>query len=229
MNGEDRDPTPRVAIVDDHQLMSASVGAALRAEGFDVRVPNLADAGTVEAELREAPPTVALLDLDLGAFGRGEDLLPLLVELGARVLVVSGVTDEPVVGRCLQAGAWGWVPKSAAFDVLLDAVRAAARGVEVLDRADRERLLRAWRERRVELDQALAPFDRLSRRETEVLSMLQAGKSVDRIAAECFVSEATVRTQVRAILTKLGVNSQLEAVAMATRAGWSGPTGIQQN
>jgi DNA-binding NarL/FixJ family response regulator len=46
------------------------------------------------------------------------------------------------------------------------------------------------------------------------------GRSVDRIAETSFVSSDTVRTQVRAILTKLGVNSQLEAVAMARRAGW---------
>ncbi|HET6963733.1 MAG TPA: response regulator transcription factor [Acidimicrobiales bacterium] len=210
----------RVAILDDHRLMSSSVSAALRAEGFEVVVPELVEPAAVESRLRQEPPAVALLDLDLGAFGRGEDLLPILVALETRVLIVSGITEEPVIGRCLQAGAWGWVPKSAPLEELLEAVRSAASGRPVLDPAERDHLLRAWREWRTGSEEALAPFARLSRREAQVLAMLRDGKSVERIAAESFVAEATVRTQVRAILTKLEVNSQLEAVAKAARAGW---------
>lgn len=213
----------RVVILEDHRLLSASVAAALRAEGFDVLVPDLSDAAALVAGLRGQPPLVALLDLDLGSFGPGEDLLPLLVDLDARVLVVSGITDEPVIGRCLHAGAWGWVPKSAPLEELLGAVRLTVSGFPVLDRLEQDRLLRAWRQRRAEMEKVMAPFERLSRREAEVLAMLRDGKSVERIATESFVSEATVRTQVRAILTKLEVNSQLEAVAKATRAGWSPP------
>ena len=209
-----------IAILEDHQLMSASLAAALRADGFSVVVPDLTDLAEVSDTLLAEHPRVALLDLDLGEFGSGEDLLPLLVGIGARVLIVSGTSDEAVLGGCLHAGAWGWVPKSATVDVLLRDLRRAVSCTPTLDPEERDRLLRVWRERRTATAEASAPLERLSRREAEVLAMLQEGKSVERIAAASFVSEATVRTQVRAILTKLEVNSQLEAVAKATRAGW---------
>jgi DNA-binding NarL/FixJ family response regulator len=213
-----------IAIVEDHQLLSASLRAALLADGFSVVVPALSDRGAVAAELCRNEPAVALLDLDLGAIGSGEDFLPLLVDLGTRVLFVSGNTDEAVVGRCLHRGAWGWVSKSASFDVLLGSVLRAVAGEPAIEASERDRLMRAWREQRTATEEALAPMQRLSRREAAVLGMLQDGKSVERIASESFVAAATVRTQVRAILAKLEVNSQLEAVAKASRAGWRPPT-----
>jgi DNA-binding NarL/FixJ family response regulator len=67
----------------------------------------------------------------------------------------------------------------------------------------------------------LTPFDRLSEREAEVLRALAQGLTVAGIARRSVVSEATVRAQVRSILTKLDVRSQLEAVVAAQRSGWS--------
>ena len=64
------------------------------------------------------------------------------------------------------------------------------------------------------------PFESLSRREGEVLCLLMEGHSVAKIAESSFVSIGTVRTQVKAILRKLGVNSQAAAVALAYRSGW---------
>jgi two-component system nitrate/nitrite response regulator NarL len=212
------DAAVRVAIIDDHDLIVAALAAALRAEGCDVVVPTLG--GALPAWLLDNPSHVALLDLDLGAHGRGEDLLPALLASGCRVLVVSGTSDAAVIGRCLARGASGWLPKSASLDQLLAAILALATGGEVLSESERDRLLRAWRERREAESAVLAPFLRLSPREGVVLGLLMEGRSVDRIAATSFVSSDTVRTQVRAILSKLGVNSQLEAVAMAKRAGW---------
>ena len=208
----------RVAIIDDHDLIVAALAAALRAEGCDVDVPSLGEA--LPAWLLAAAPQVALLDLDLGAHGSGEDLLPALLASGCRVLVVSGISDGAVIGRCLARGASGWLPKSASLDQLLAAILALAAGREVLSDSERDRLLRVWRERREVEAAVLAPFLRLSPREGVVLGLLMEGRSVDRIAQTSFVSSDTVRTQVRAILTKLGVNSQLEAVAMVRRAGW---------
>jgi DNA-binding NarL/FixJ family response regulator len=89
-----------------------------------------------------------------------------------------------------------------------------------MNQGERHRLLaelRAWRARdRAEHE----PYLRLSPRERDVLRALAQGGSVADIAQRAFVSVATVRTQVRAILQKLGVSSQLEAVALAHRLGW---------
>lgn len=212
-------PRVRVVIIEDHHLLAASLAAALRAEGCEVEVPPLGDA--LPVRLRALAPDVGLLDLDLGAHGSGEAFLPALVASGCRVLIVSATTDEAIVGGCLARGAVGWIRKTESLDRLLAAVLAVAAGNVVLSDAERARLLRVWREHRDAESVLLAPFLRLSPRERAVLGLLMQGRSVDRIAEASYVSSDTVRTQVRAILTKLGVNSQLEAVAMATRVGWS--------
>ena len=66
----------------------------------------------------------------------------------------------------------------------------------------------------------LAPFKTLTPRERAVLAALAQGQRAETIAAAAFLSEATVRSQIRGVLAKLGVNSQLEAVALAWTVGW---------
>jgi two-component system, NarL family, nitrate/nitrite response regulator NarL len=119
------------------------------------------------------------------------------------------------MARCLALGAAGWMSKCAPFDELLEWVRAVAAGTPV------PLPTRPLRDAPLRPVAPVTSFDWLTARESAVLALLVDGQSVARIATAGYVSEATVRTQVRAILQKLGVNSQLEAVALATRAGWS--------
>jgi two-component system nitrate/nitrite response regulator NarL len=203
-----------VVVVDDHRLFGAALATALVAEGFSVTVPELTALADLRRLVLDDAPDVILLDLDLGAIGSGESLLGTFVGAGAAVLVVSGTTDEATIGRCLDQGAAGWMSKCAPLDELLESVRAVAAGGEGPRPA--RRLPAAPRPAA-----PVSSFDWLTARESAVLAMLMEGQTVARIAAACFVSEATVRTQVRAVLHKLGVNSQLEAVALASRAGWS--------
>jgi DNA-binding NarL/FixJ family response regulator len=81
--------------------------------------------------------------------------------------------------------------------------------------------LRAADHRRAQTESALAPFRRLTPREEEVLAALVDGEPAVAIAGRATVSEATVRSHIRSVLTKLGVGSQLQAVAKARHAGWS--------
>lgn len=76
------------------------------------------------------------------------------------------------------------------------------------------------RRERAEREHRLAPFESLTDREREVLGELMRGRQVEEISHDLFVSEATVRTHVRAILQKLAVRSQLAAVARAREVGW---------
>ena len=211
----------RVLLVDDHQLLAQSVALALDMEGVLCEVADLVERETLLADVRADPPDVVLLDLDLGgALGDGSELVDPLVEAGCRVLVVTASTDDEQMCRALERGAVGVASKSVPFAELLDAVVAAARGQQVMSAADRRRILeRAHRVRNRRADQ-LVPFERLTPKETGVLRALATGKSVACIAGEWFVSEATVRSQVRGVLTKLGVSSQLEAVAQAHSCGW---------
>jgi DNA-binding NarL/FixJ family response regulator len=100
-------------------------------------------------------------------------------------------------------------------------VHSALRGESRLGATYRQAVLQQLCRERAEQRARLAPFLTLSRREAAVLALMMDGHSAETIAATCFVSLPTVRSQIRAILTKLDVKSQLAAVARAYRAGWT--------
>jgi DNA-binding NarL/FixJ family response regulator len=213
----------RILLVDDHQLLVESLALALRAEGFDAEIADLASRESLIARVREHPPGLVMLDLELGgAIGDGSTLVRPFVQAGARVLVVSATTDEMHVAAALEQGAIGHVNKAAAFDALLDTARRAAHGEDVMPEPDRHRMVTDLRIHREKRQAELEQFERLTDRERQVLYELSRGKSVRTIASAWYVSEATVRTQVRGVLVKLGASTQLEAVTQAMRAGWLG-------
>ena len=215
----------RVLIVEDHELLAQSLEVALQAEGMQVHVVDIRGDEDIQTRVAAVHPDVALLDLDLG--GRregGEAFVPGLVAQGVRVIVVTGSSDVLRQGTCLELGAVAVLSKSQPLDDVLDAVQAAAAGRPVMRDDVRQQLLADMRRSRSEQRTRLEPFVRLTRRESEVLSLLMRGSSAEAIAKHFVVSEATVRTQIRGILTKLGVSSQLAAVAEAYRVGWEGST-----
>jgi DNA-binding NarL/FixJ family response regulator len=213
-----------VLIIDDHELIGTSLQMSLRAAGIDARL--CGPAGGVAAILATAarlPPGVVLLDLDLGrdSAGRTVDGAALVAPLrgaGWRVVVLSGTADRARIGAALDAGAVGMVPKRAQLPSLLRAVRSALAGREVMAEGARDMFIAAYRERRAERDELADKLDRLTPRELEVLRMLAEGHRAQAVAEDFVVSLATVRTQIRAVLTKLGVTSQLEAVALYRNA-----------
>lgn len=209
-----------VSLVDDHRLFTASLAVALRAEGFEVDTPQLTNLEAVLQTIRDRRPDVVMLDRALGALGSGEDLVAPLTQAGCSVMVLSATLDDVVVGRCLAAGAVVCLRKSEPFDVLLSTIGSVARGEVPVPQSERYRLIDSWRSWQTSADATNDAFAQLTPREASVLAQLMDGQSVKTIARESLVSEATVRTQVRGILTKLDVASQLEAVVMALRAGW---------
>ncbi len=216
-----RIPAQPILIVDDHELVAGTLALALRQQGMEAEV---ATAQTREALLEGARlmmPALVLLDLDLGPpLGSGLDLIGPLVAAGATVVMVTAVTDRARLGACIEAGAAGVVSKAVGLPELLAAVHRAAAGEPALEPAEREDLLAELRLRRIEERQRMARFWSLTGREQEVLARLVAGEQAEAIAAQSFVSVATVRSHIRAILLKLGVSSQLAAVALARQAGW---------
>jgi DNA-binding NarL/FixJ family response regulator len=208
-------------IVDDHGVLADGLAMALQAEGLpaEVHVPQSPE--SVMEAVRTRQPHLVLLDLDLGMErGSGVDLVEPLRTLGPRVLVLTGSTDRIVHARCLEAGAVGVASKADPFDQLLDAIRRAARGEPAMGRRRREELLEELRRDRAVRSERLAPFERLTPKEASVLLALAEGRSADEIARSSYVSLPTVRTQIRGILVKLGVGSQLAAVGMAIDRGW---------
>jgi DNA-binding NarL/FixJ family response regulator len=214
--------TARLVIVEDHGLIAETVATALAADGFEVAVVDAVTSQDVVADVAEHDPEVVLLDLDLA----GRDATPLIPDLGrggAAVVMLTGITDPIRLARCVRAGAVGIVDKGVAFADLLDAVLETLEHGALLTSHEREEHLALLRKHEAGRARDLEPFERLTPREAEVLGELVEGHSVDAIAKVAVVSVATVRTQVRAILRKLGVTSQLEAIAEARRIGWTPP------
>jgi DNA-binding NarL/FixJ family response regulator len=207
-------------IVDDHELLAESLRLALTAAGYDVEVP-VPTPAEVYAAAQRIQPDVVLLDLDLGSKGGdGSVLVEALSIGGARVIVVSGIADRMRMAACIESGACGYVSKSVSLDVLLDAVRTVGAGDLLMPESQRLDLLAELRRARADRTRELAPFADLTGRERFVLGQVIDGHSAADIALSAYVSEATVRSQIRAVLGKLGVRSQLAAVAAARRAGW---------
>lgn len=216
----------RVTIVEDHHLFAEVLDAALTLQGHQVRripiVPGFTR-GQVLARTLRSRPRIVLLDLDLGGGLEGKHLVAPLVRASVQVVVLTGSLDEARWGDCLQHGARTVLPKTAPLNTVLRTIRLIEEGKPVLDRAERDRLIAAFHRQRNSEDAALSRFERLSRRECEILGQLMAGKPVAEIARRSYVTEATVRTQVKSILAKLEVSSQLMAVGLAHRAGWQPP------
>lgn len=202
-------------------MLAGTLALALRLRGLEVQAVAGPSVDAVVDLVRELVPVLVLLDLDLGdPLGDGVEMVAPLTAAGARVLIVSGVTDRARLGACIEAGAVGIVAKHAGFERLVEAVLRSADGRPVLPEDERQALLADLREGRRADQERLAPFAALSPRELAVLARLVAGDSAESIAERSFVSVATVRSHIRAILLKLGVNSQLAAVAVAHDAGW---------
>lgn len=210
-------------IVDDHELVGSSLTLGLRAEGEDARFFPVRSWHGVLATAETIPPGLVVLDLDLGRDGSGNridgvTLIGPLIDMGWRVVVLSGSSDAWRIGAALAAGGFVWVPKNAPFPTLLAAIRQARLGRSVMPAGRRERFIQAYQDREREHQDLRAKLDRLSQREREVLAMLAAGQRAQVIAEHFVVSLATVRTQIRAVLSKLEVHSQLAAVGLYLRA-----------
>jgi two-component system, NarL family, nitrate/nitrite response regulator NarL len=217
----------RILIVEDHMLFAESLELVLSVEGYDVRripVPdNASSPGTLLSSMVRLRPRIVLLDLDLGRFGDGVRLIAPLARTGINVVVVTASTDRGRWGEAIRCGARTVLSKTQPLSSILATVRRINEGLPVLTFEEREDLLRAWHQQRSELQEIAAKLSLLTHRESQVLGRLMQGRTVHDIAVLGVVSEATVRTQVKSILAKLEVSSQLAAVGLAHQIGWQPP------
>lgn len=211
---------PRVLIVEDHRTVAEALVAVLRAEGIEAEVAESPALGNVVARATEFDPHVVLLDFDLGDDGMAFSLIEPLAARGSAVVMLSGTRDRSVLARCVEMGAVGVLNKAEPVDTVIAAVRATADRGQLMSDAERFEWLAGLRAARAQEQAQRAPFVRLTPRERDVLVRLGEGLSAAEIAERQFVSVFTVRGHIRSILIKLGVNSQLAAVAEARRAGW---------
>lgn len=214
----------RVLIVEDHVLLAEALSLALSVEGYDVRRLSLpeppASLAAVRALATRANPRLVLLDLDLGTFGDATGLIAPLASTGVNVVVLTGSTDKGRWGACVRHGARKVISKDQPLQEILATVRRLHQGLPVMTADEVETLIGHWRAERESTEDLRRRLDLLTPRERQILGELINGLAVREIAKASVVSEATVRTQVKSILAKLEVSSQLAAVGLANQVGW---------
>jgi DNA-binding NarL/FixJ family response regulator len=200
----------RLLLTDDHPVVRAGIRALLESEP-DLEV--VAEASTAEDAVRLAATSgvdLVLMDLQFpGALQGAEATRRIRSHSEApRVLVLTNYdTDADILGA-IEAGASGYLLKDAPPAELVSAVRAAAIGESALAPGVSSRL-----------DATLSSSDRLTVRESEVLSLVAEGRSNRDIGRALFLSEATVKSHLVHIFAKLGVGSRTAAVARARELG----------
>lgn len=220
-----------VALVEDHRLFADTLQMALEMDGYDAyqvdMVPELQSTSRFVTEILRGRPRTAVVDLDLGPQGNGLRLVQPLTLAGVSVVVVTGSADRVRWGECLRHGACKVVGKAAPLREIRQLMHRLDAGLPVMSRAEHDELLGLWRRHQSESRDLQDRFAQLTAREAEVLGMLMVGYQVSDIARTRYVSESTVRTQVKSVLAKLQVSSQLAAVGLAHRAHWHPPAGAR--
>ncbi len=209
----------RVLIVDDQALVRGGFRLILSTTP-DLEVVGEAGDGESGARLaRDLRPDVILMDIRMPGMDGLQATRALVADpsVTARILILTTFDLDEYVYRALRAGAAGFLLKDAAPESLIHAVRTVARGETLLAPAVLTRLVAEYVERpRPGGDQLLAV---LTTREREVLEQIGRGRSNTEIAATLFVSEATVKTHVTRVFTKLGLRDRAQAVVTAYETG----------
>ena len=203
--------TIAVLLVDDHPVVRSGLRAVLdSADGLQV----VGEAATGEEAIvltARLHPDVVLCDLRLGL---GIDGIRTTAELRAldpapTVLILTTFDRDAEILGAMEAGAAGYLLKEAAPEAIVDGIRRAAVGDTVLTPDLASRVLKGMR----------SPLPRLTEREIDVLRHLATGSTNKEIARALFVTEATVKSHLVHIFTKLGVDSRSRAIHVAQETG----------
>ncbi|MBM7832948.1 DNA-binding NarL/FixJ family response regulator [Agromyces cerinus] len=197
----------RVVLVDDHPVVRAGLSALISGTDDLEVVGEARDLATARSVVAATRPDVVLMDLDLGEGPGGAAVTSELRALDdpPRVLVLTTYATEADILRALDAGASGYLLKDAPAPELFAGIRATARGETVLASSVAATLVR----------RAASPGPVVTEREVAVLELLAQGLGNREMAKELFVSEATVKSHLSHIYTKLGVDTRAGAVAAA--------------
>ncbi|MCJ7624357.1 MAG: response regulator transcription factor [Anaerolineaceae bacterium] len=205
----------RVLLADDHSVVRAGIRQFLEQAG-DIRVVAEAENGQVAKKLMEQHlPDVAVLDIQMPMIS-GIDLTRWIRGNYRKtgVLILTAYDDNPYSMAVLQAGANGYVLKTASPDEIIQAVRDVYHGKSVLDPAVTQKVMELIGQDNV------SSFEPLSDRELGVLAFVAKGLTNKGIAVQLGISDRTVQGHLAHIFAKLQASSRTEAVMRAVSLGW---------
>lgn len=198
----------RILTVDDHVLLRKGVAALVNAEPDMRLVAEAANGQEAIEEFRLHRPDVTLMDLQMPGLNGTEVIERIRCEFpDARIIVLTTYTGDVQVLRALKAGALGFILKGHLHKELLETIRAVHAGQK-----------RIPPDIAAELGRHVTD-DELTAREIEVLQLIAAGNSNKLIADALSIGEATVKSHVTSILSKLGANDRAHAVTIGLKRG----------
>jgi DNA-binding NarL/FixJ family response regulator len=206
----------RIVLADDQELLRDGFSMILGGQP-DLEIVGLAADGVEAVEqVREHRPDVALMDIRMPRLDGLDATAQILAEVpGTRVLVLTTFDLDEYVYRALRAGASGFLLKDAPRETLIAAVRSVAAGGSLLSPSITRRLVETFGAPASGTERV----ESLSDREAEVLGLIARGRSNGEIAADLFLSEATVKSHVAHILGKTGCRDRVHLVMLAYDSG----------
>lgn len=204
----------KIALVDDHHVVRRGIQSFLGAMPDFAIVGSAASGEELLQRIEEWLPDVVVMDLYMPGGIDGIETTRRLREITphTQVVVLTAHTDDERVIAALRAGAIGYIRKESDPQLLVDAIRAAARGQSLVDPAVAGEVLR-------DMTQTRVPGSELTEREREILLELAQGRTNKEIAARLIIGEETVKTHVGNILSKLHLRHRSQTIAYALKKG----------
>ncbi|WP_405218392.1 response regulator [Agrococcus sp. Ld7] len=212
----------RVLIVDDQALFRGGIRMLVESQPDMACVGEAADGAQGVRIAAETQPDVVLMDVRMPVLdGIGATARIVAARPQSRVVVLTTFDLDEAAARAIRAGASGFILKDAEPELVLASIRTVHAGNEVVAASATRALFKAFGAQR---RQAPSTFGGLTERERQIFGLAAKGLSNTEIARSEFVSEATVKTHISRILTKLGLRDRVQLVVFAYEHGLTGET-----
>ncbi len=210
----------RVVLVDDEAMVRVGLRMVLTAEPDIEVVGEAEDGAAAETVVTETRPDVVLMDIRMPNVDGIEGARRVLAgSPDVKVVVLTTFDEDAYVEAALRLGVSGFLLKVAPPERLIDAVRTVARGGGLLDPTVTLRVIEQFSAGAPVRTTSSTRLTALTEREKDVLKLLARGMSNAEIAAELYLGEATVKTHVSGVLSKLGLRDRVQAVVAAYETG----------
>ena len=211
--------SPRVLLVDDHEIYRAGLRGLLEEAGIDI-VAEAANGEAALALVEQKHPNVVIMDLNMPGMGGIEAARQIAtVAPLTRVIMLTVSSAAPDITDAVLAGACGYLLKSATTQEIVNGITAAARGDALLSPSVAAKLLERVREAPARPSVPDPASASLTERELEVLRLLSSGMDNAEIGRTLFISPSTVKNHISSILLKLQIENRIQAAVYAVRSG----------